>query len=136
MNERCNARGEPAEVCYVCGKRNTADLDPTTRECHDCGAEYAIPSVRLPQTPETRALAKSPPFQWSAAQHPTPAIHVGTGAEPWLLGWQLGYRYGDSPPVNLQLGGDVLRGYVANLKAPAEDRRSEDAGIRAWSRLP
>lgn len=40
--ETRNARGEPAEVCYQCGKRNTADLDATTRECHDCGTEYAV----------------------------------------------------------------------------------------------
>ncbi len=37
-----NWRDEPAKICWLCGSPNTQVLDPTTRECKDCGAYYAV----------------------------------------------------------------------------------------------
>lgn len=37
-----NARGEHFKRCWMCGKEDTRYIDETTRECLDCGAQYAI----------------------------------------------------------------------------------------------
>jgi hypothetical protein len=42
MNAMVNFRGEPAETCFVCGRNETSPLDDTTRQCNQCGNQYAI----------------------------------------------------------------------------------------------
>ncbi len=64
-------------------------------------------------------------------------INGGTGAEPWLLGWELRrrYRFSGGPPVTLALAGDVLRGYVACAIAISRNALvDDDAALAAWTR--
>lgn len=40
---RTNWRGEPANVCWMCGSTDTAPMDHSeTRECKHCGNWYAV----------------------------------------------------------------------------------------------
>ena len=42
-----NWRGEPARKCYACGSTRTiVGVDPETRVCERCGAEYAVEPER------------------------------------------------------------------------------------------
>lgn len=64
-------------------------------------------------------------------------INGGTGAEPWLLGWELRkrYRYSGGPPVTLAVAGDVLRGYVSCAIAISKNAPiSAEAALAVWTK--
>jgi len=64
-------------------------------------------------------------------------INGGTGAEPFLLGWdlRLRYRYCGGPPTTLAVAGAVLRGYVSCSIAIAKNEPIHNAAaLAAWMR--
>jgi len=66
-------------------------------------------------------------------------INGGTGAEFWLLGWELRkqFRYSGGLPATIALAGCVLRGYVAcSLAITLSEPLDHDAAMRAWTTTP
>jgi hypothetical protein len=39
---KTNYRGDPANMCWMCGGTNTKPLDSVTRECNQCGNWYTV----------------------------------------------------------------------------------------------
>jgi len=63
-------------------------------------------------------------------------INGGTGAEFWLLGWELRkqFRYSGALPATIALAGCVLRGYVGcSLAIALSEPLDYDAALAAWA---